>query len=143
MLHSFLGSSSEVIQVSEDDASNIMENISHGTLERSTNVFESKGHDLVSKSTPWGSKCSLILICWIDLDLIVAKEPIHEGKGLVANTIIDNLVDERCWEVVFGTSMIDIMKVGADANSALLFVNMEGVGDPRGVCDGVYEPYNA
>jgi hypothetical protein len=48
----------------------------------------------------------------------------------MACTVIDNLVDERCWEVVFGTSMIEIMKVSADVNSALFFVNRDGVGDP-------------
>jgi hypothetical protein len=66
----------------------------------------------------------------MDLDLIVSGEPIHEGQGLMASTIIDNLVDERGWEVVFGTSMVEIMKVSADANSALFFVNRDGVGDP-------------
>jgi hypothetical protein len=39
MLNSFLGSSSGIIQVSEDDASKIMENIIHGPLECSTYIF--------------------------------------------------------------------------------------------------------
>jgi hypothetical protein len=47
----------------------------------------------------------------MDLDLIVSRETIHEGQGLVANTFIDDLVDERCWEFVFGKSVIEIMKV--------------------------------
>jgi hypothetical protein len=126
----FLGSSSEVIQVSEDDASEIMENISHGSLECRTDVLESKRHDTICKSTPWGGKCGFILICWVDLYLIVARESIHEGQGLMAGTVIDNLVDERCREVVFGTSMIEIVKVSADVNGALFFVNRDGVGDP-------------
>jgi hypothetical protein len=130
MLSSFLGSSSEVVQVSEDDVREIMENISHGPLECSTCVLESKGHDTIGKSTPWGGKCSFILICWVNLDLIVARETIHEGQSLVACTVIDNLVDERGREVVFGTSMIEIMKVSTNTNSALFFVNEDGVGDP-------------
>jgi hypothetical protein len=48
----------------------------------------------------------------------------------MVDTIIDNLVDERGWEVVFGTSMVEITKVCADTNSALFFVNRDGVGDP-------------
>jgi hypothetical protein len=130
MMNLFLRSSSEVIQVSEDDASKIMENISHGLLECRTCVFYSKMHDTIRKSTSWGSKSSFILICWMDLDFIVVGEPIHEGQGLVVIRIIDNLVDERGWEVVFGTSMFEIAKVGVDENSALLFVNRDGVGDP-------------
>jgi hypothetical protein len=56
-----------------------------------------------------------------------AGEPIHEGQFLVANTIINNLVDERGWKVVFWTSMVEIVKVCADANSALVFVNVDWV----------------
>jgi hypothetical protein len=66
----------------------------------------------------------------MDLDLIVAREPIDEGRGLVAYTVIDNLLYERCWEVLFGTSMIEIVKVSENKNSALFFVNGDGVGDP-------------
>ena len=85
---------------------------------------------MISKSTPWSSKRGFILICWMDLDLIVAREPIHEGKFLMVDTIIDNLVDERGWKVVFGTSMVEITKVGADTNNAIFFVNRDGVGNP-------------
>jgi hypothetical protein len=55
----------------------------------------------------------------------------------MANKIIDNLVDEKCWEVVFGTSVIEIAKVRADANSALFFIDRDGAGDPWRVRDGV------
>jgi hypothetical protein len=72
----------------------------------------------------------VVLIYWMDLDLIVARETIHEGQSLMACTIIDNLVDERYGEFVFGTSMVEIMKIGADMNNALFFVNGDGVGDP-------------
>jgi hypothetical protein len=79
----------------------------------------------------------------VDLNLIVAGEPIHKGKCLVVGTIIDYLVDERGWEVVFGTSMVEVMKVCADMNSSMFFVNGDGVGDPRSVRNGVNEPNNA
>jgi hypothetical protein len=61
----------------------------------------------------------------------------------MVGTIIDDLVDERGWEVVFGTSMVEIVKVCADVNSSLFFVNGDGVGDPRSVRNGVNEPDNA
>jgi hypothetical protein len=121
MLSSPLGSSSEVIQISKDDARKIMENIGHGPLERITYVLESKRHDAISKGTPRGSKSGFILIFWMDLDLIVAREPIHEGQCFLAGTVINNLVDERGWEVVFGKIMVEIMKFCADVNSALFF----------------------
>jgi hypothetical protein len=130
MLNVFLRSSGEVIQVGEDDVRKIMKNISHSPLECHTCVLESKRHDTIGKSTPRGSECGFVLVCWMNLNLIIAREPIHEGQGLVAGTIIDNLVDERDWEVVFGTGMIEITKVSADVNSALFFVDRDGVGDP-------------
>jgi hypothetical protein len=130
MLSYFLGSSSEAIQVSNNNAREVMENVSHGPLESHTSIFESKRHDVIRKSTPWGSECSLILVCGMDLYLIIAREPIHGGQGRMANIVIDDLVNERCWEVVFGTSVIEIMKVNADTNGALFFVNRDKVGGP-------------
>ena len=66
----------------------------------------------------------------MDLDLIVAREPIHEGKILVSGTVIDNLVDGRSWKGVLGTCMVEMEKIGVDANSALFFVSGDGVGNP-------------
>jgi hypothetical protein len=123
MLSSLFGSSSEVVQIRSDDVSKIMENIGHGPLKRSTCVLESQRHDVIRKGTPKGSNRSFILICWVDLNLIVVREPIHKGQCLVVDTMIDNLVDERCWKVVFGTSMVKITKVCADVNSAIFIFN--------------------
>jgi hypothetical protein len=130
MLGLFLGSRSEVIQISKDDVSKIMENISHGLLKCSTYIFYSERNDTIRKSTPGGSKRGFIMICWMYLDLIVAEEPIHGGKCLFSGTVIDNLVDERGWKVIFGTSMVEITKFYADMNSALFFVNRDRVGNP-------------
>jgi hypothetical protein len=127
MLGSLFGPRSEVVKIRKDDASTIMKN--DGPLKHSTDVFESKRHDMISKGTPRGSKIGFILIFWMELDLIVAREPIHKGQFLVADTIIDDLVDERGWKFVFGTSVVEITKVYADVNSALFFVNGDGVGD--------------
>jgi hypothetical protein len=79
----------------------------------------------------------------MNMNLIVARETIYKGQGFVASTIINNLVDEGHWEVVFGTCMIEITKVSVDTNNALFFVDRDGVGDPQRICDGVYEPDNA
>jgi hypothetical protein len=52
MLSSFFGSSNEVIQISKDDASKIVEKIGHGSLKCSTFFLESKRHDVIRKGTP-------------------------------------------------------------------------------------------
>ena len=48
----------------------------------------------------------------------------------MANKIIDDLIDEGCWEVVFGTCVIEVAKVYANADSALFFVDGYRVGNP-------------
>jgi hypothetical protein len=126
----FLGSSGEIVQVGENDLSQIMKNVCHGTLESGFSVLEAKRHDMVCKGTPGGSECGFVLIGWVDLNFVVSREVVHEGQGLVAGTIIDNLVIEGCWKIIFGTSMIEIVKICTDTDSSLLFVNGDGVGDP-------------
>jgi hypothetical protein len=48
----------------------------------------------------------------------------------VACAVVDNLVDEQHWKVVFGTCMIEIEKFCANADSAMFFVNGYKVGNP-------------
>jgi hypothetical protein len=61
----------------------------------------------------------------------------------VAGAVVDNLIDERRWEVVFGTCIVEIVKVGANANGALFFVDGYRVGNPRRISDGVNESSRA
>jgi hypothetical protein len=44
--------------------------------------------------------------------------------------VIDNLVKQRGWKVVLGTSMIKVVKVSEDVNNALFFVNGDRVRNP-------------
>jgi hypothetical protein len=45
----------------------------------------------------------------------------------MTGTSVDNLVDEWGWKFVFGTSLIEVMKVGVDPNGSLFFVDRDGV----------------
>jgi hypothetical protein len=139
VLGALLGSSGEVVQVSEDDCSQIMKDVCHRALESCAGVFEAEGHDTVCKRTPRGNECGFVLIGWVNLNLVIARESVHERKGLVTGTVIDDLIDERCWKVVFGTCVIKIAKVSANANGALFFVDRYRVGNPQSVSDGVNE----
>jgi hypothetical protein len=66
----------------------------------------------------------------VDLNLVIARESVYKGESLMADAVIDNLIDERRWKVVFGTCMIQIAKVCANMDSALFFVNGYRVGNP-------------
>ena len=52
---------------------------------------------------------------------------------------IDNLIDERCGEVVFGTCPIKVMEVCANANGTLFFIHGSRIRNPSGVRSGVDE----
>ena len=99
-----------------------MKNVCHGALESCAGIFEAEGHDTICKRAPGGYECGFVLISWMTLDLVVAREAIHKGESFMAGAIVDNLIDERRWEVVFWTSIVEITKVGANANGALFFV---------------------
>jgi hypothetical protein len=47
----------------------------------------------------------------------------------VVYAVVNNLIDERCWKVVFGTGVIEIAKVHAYTDGALCFVNRDRFGD--------------
>jgi hypothetical protein len=128
MLSLFLRSSSEVIKVCEDDMSQIVKNVCHGPLERDVGILEAEWHDTIC--APRGRQCGFVLIGKVNLDLVVTRETVHEGQSLVTCAIIDYLVDEGCWKVVFGIGMIEVTKVHIDTDSALFFVNKDRVGDP-------------
>ena len=62
--------------------------------------------------------------------MVIARESVHEGESFVADAVVDNLIDEGHWKVVFGTCVIEIVKVCANADSALFFVDGYRVGNP-------------
>ena len=101
----------------------IVEAVRHGVLEGRSSIFEAKGHDSVGECAPWGCECRLVMIFFMDLDLVVSEKSVDEGEGLMSSTCIDDLVDEWGGEVVFGTCPIKIMKVCENANGTLfLFI---------------------
>jgi hypothetical protein len=43
-----------------------------------------------------------------DLDLVIARKFIHEGKDFMTGTCIDDLVNEGSGDVVFGTTLVEV-----------------------------------
>ena len=58
----------------------------------------------------------------------------------MSNTCIDDLVDEWCGVIVFGTSFVEIQKISADTYCALFFHDGNRVGNPQCIGDGVDKP---
>ena len=91
------------------------------------------------KCCPWGCECHLIMVFFLDLDLVIAGKTIHEGKGLMSSARIDNLINEECGEVVFGTYPIEIIEVCENLNGTLFFIHRNKIRNLSGVRNGVNE----
>jgi hypothetical protein len=71
-----------------------MKYVRHSLLKSGAGIFKAEGHDAIGKRTPRGNECGFILIGWVDLNLVIARESVHKGKSLVAGAVVDNLIDE-------------------------------------------------
>ena len=100
-----------------------METVYHGMLEGGSSILQTKGNYSIGECAPWGCDCILVMIFFLDLDLVISEKPVHEGKDLMFGARIDNLIDERCWEVFFGTRSIQIVKICAIVDGTLFFIH--------------------
>ena len=116
-----------------------MEAVCHGTLEGGFSVFYIEGNYSVCECAPRGGERSFVLVFLLDPNLVVSEKIVHEGKDLMSDTHVNDLVNEQCWKIVFGTSQIQIPEVHANSDGALFFVHGNRVGNPGGVCDGIDE----
>jgi hypothetical protein len=107
-----------------------MKNVCHGVLESGSTVVEAERNDTIRKITPRGTECNFVLIGYVNLNLVVARETVHEEQNLMIGTIIDNLVNKGHWKVLFGIGVIEIATIYTNTDSALFFVDRDGVGDP-------------
>ena len=95
----------------------VTEIMCHGTLEGGSRFLQTKGHYSICECAPQGCKCSLVMIFFLDLNLVVFEKIAHEGEDLM----FGRRIDEGCWEVVFGTHPIQIVEVCANVNGTLFF----------------------
>ena len=116
-----------------------MEVVRHGPLKSGSNLFKAEWHDLIRKCAPRGDEGSLVLVFFPDLNLVVPRKTIHERKYFMSGTSVNDLVNERSGEIVLGTCQIEITKVNTDTNGTHFFVNGNGIRNPSGIRDGVYE----
>jgi hypothetical protein len=130
IIHPLMRVRSQVIDIGLENVFQAMEIITEGSLESSSNIFETERHFHVCKHTPRKNKCFIFLVLRMDLDLIIARESIHKGKYLTSNTLVNNIINEGCREVVYKTRFIQICKLHGHMNSSLLFIHGNRVGYP-------------
>jgi len=108
----------------------VMERKRNGSFKCSSNIFNSKRHLYIRESPPRTYKSHLVLILGSDVNLIVSKKSIHEGEYFSSCTLIDNMVNEGCGEVVFWTSLVQISEIHTNAYGSFLFINGNGIRNP-------------
>jgi hypothetical protein len=115
----------------------IMNNERHGPLESGANIFKTKRHLTICECTPRTNECHFVLVLGFDLDLIISQKIVHEIKGFATSTFINDLVDERCWKIIFGTFLVQIMEIGTYTNRAIFFIDWHRIRHPLSQMDRI------
>lgn len=87
---------------------NIMKSIRHVLLEGGPNIFKDKWKLLVSEGTPWENGSGFVLIRRENVDLIIARKSIHEGKYNTCGIVPNDLVNEGDRIVILWTISVEI-----------------------------------
>ena len=103
--------SSKVIQKDFNNRFEILKNQGHSPLKCVSSVFKTEMHLSICKRTPTTNKCIFVLILEFDLNLIISRKSIHKGKYLASHTLIQNLINKWCGEIVLRTSTIQVTKL--------------------------------
>ena len=131
--------SDEVIQVDQYDIDKVVEVECHGLLKSGSIIFKAKRHDSICKCAPGGCESSLVSVFFLDLNLVISGETVHEQKDLMSSVGVNDLVNEWSREVVFGTCQIQVMKISTNMDGTLFFIHGRRIRNPSGIHDGVYE----
>ena len=59
------------------------------------------------------------MVFFPDLDLVISRKTVHEGKGFMSGACINDLIDEGCGEVVFATCPVEVTEVYGNVNGTL------------------------
>ena len=84
----------EVVETNQHVVNEVMEAGCHGMLEGGSSVFQAKGHDSICECAQRGCECSLLMIFFLDLNLVIFEKSGYEGKYSMFGACIDNLIDE-------------------------------------------------
>ena len=117
----------------------VTEAVCHVMLEGGSSILHTKGNYSIGECAPRGCECSLVMILFLDLNLVISGKFIHEGKDLMSGACIDDLIDEGCWEVLFGTHPIYIMEFYVNVDGTLFFIHGNKIRNPSCVCNGINE----
>ena len=68
-----------------------------------------------------------MLVLRFNLYLIISEKAIHEGEHLTTHTLIQNLINKWCGEVVLRTGTIQIAEISTYADRSLLLIHQNEI----------------
>ena len=108
----------------------LLEHPVHQPLISSSCIFEPKRHHTITIGSLPHDKRGLLLVIWVNADLIIAREGIHKTEEFMAGCGIYDEVNPRQRETVFWAGSVDVGEVDADLPLAVCFFDQYDVGQP-------------
>ena len=68
-----------------------------------------------------------MLVLRSNLYLIIPEKAVHEGEHLATHTLIQNLINKWCGEVVLRAGMIQITEISTYVDRSLLLIHQNRV----------------
>ena len=68
-----------------------------------------------------------MLVLRFNLYMIVSGKAVHKEKNLATCTLIQNLINKWCGEIVLRTGTIQIKEISTYADRSLLLIHQNGV----------------
>ena len=68
-----------------------------------------------------------MLVLRFNLYLIISEKDIHEGEHLATCTLIQNLINKWCGEVILWTGSILVSKISEYTNCSIFLIQQYGV----------------
>ena len=68
-----------------------------------------------------------MLVLRFNLYLIISRKVVHKGKNLATHTLIQNMINKWCGEIVLTIGTIQITEIGTYTDRSLLLINWNRV----------------
>jgi hypothetical protein len=106
----------------------------HHPLIRGSRIFQPEGYCSIAERTIRGYEFYFDFILFFQVDLIITRICIQEGKTFTTFRGVDNLIDLWEGEVILRAVFIETCEIDAHANDFSVFLQDEHwVGDPSGL----------
>ena len=66
-----------------------------------------------------------MLVSGRNIDMVIPRKTVHKRVDLTSCTLINELIDERCGEIILRTGAVDVTVINIDLDGTLLFIHRD------------------